>query len=451
MKKLLIVFLLSTILSACSTLQKNVDRPKVSPLENHVDSLIKPLIDNAKLKGCVIGIAHKGKVIFIKSYGYSDLSNQTSLKVDAVFPIASVTKTFTAVAIMQLVAKKRIDLDESVSKYIDFNSHGNTITVRQLLNHTSGLKDYTETDILKTIGKANFSTIALKNQLEKLPFDFLPGEQMDYTNSGYFLLALMIEKISGLSYQAYLKEFIFQPLEMVNSANCYSITSDKVTEGFNLSKSNLYDATGPIDYRMAIGAGSICSSVKDLLQWQIAFHYQKKILSHKMYDQMINRTRIAVGGATNYGLGLEIDQYSGNLFISHNGVIEGHLSDTKYFPSKDLSIVVLSNTLGPVKPSGLSNLISSYFIPPKDITMPFTGNIKDFAGLYKGNVMGNEISLLISEKNENMTIESRGVESILKYTGNNTWIAEDGYTYYFKNSILQVNSPKLSIIFSKKV
>ena len=236
---------------------------------------------------------------------------------------------------------------------------------------------------------------------------------------------------------------------MNQSKNCFAMSNKDITEGFNLKNDKLVVGSTQIDYRFALGAGSICSNVNDLLKWQIRFHYQKKILSNSGYNEMVKRTKLKDGGETNYGLGLEIDQYNGNTVISHNGVIDGYLSDTRYFPSKELSIVILSNTLGRAKPSKISNQISKYFLTPKVITKPFTGNAASFIGIYEGKVMGNASRISVTSNSGVVSIESRGNKSVLKYLGNETFIAEDNYTYFFKNDILQVNGPKLSIIFRK--
>jgi hypothetical protein len=185
------------------------------------------------------------------------------------------------------------------------------------------------------------------------------------------------------------------------------------------------------------------------LKWQIALHHSKKLLNQQAYSKMTSRNKLENGGNTNYGLGLEINKHQGNKVISHNGVIEGYLSDTRFFPSDTSSIVVLSNTLGSIKPTNLSNKISEFFLKEKNINKTFKGNLSNYSGIYKGKVMGHEIVMELIQENGMAALRSRGNKTSLKFIGGNTWLAEDGYTYYLKNGIMQVNSPKLSIIFKK--
>lgn len=273
---------------------------------------------------------------------------------------------------------------------------------------------------------------------------------MDYNNSGYYLLAVIIEKVSGVTYEEYLNHNIFKPLNMANTANCYSSSiNSKIVNGFNMNREGILNPATLGDFQLATGAGSICSTVEDLLKWQIALHHSKKLLDKNSYTLITSKNKLQNGGYTNYGLGLEISQYNGNKVLSHNGVIEGYLSDTRYFPESDLTIVTLINTLGKIKPTNVSNAIADFFIEEKDVTKPFEGNLAYLLGNYTGVVMGNKIMMGVLEENGQLVIESRGNKIPIQYIGQNTWLAEDGYAYEFMENKMQVNAPKLSIIFSK--
>jgi hypothetical protein len=175
----------------------------------------------------------------------------------------------------------------------------------------------------------------------------------------------------------------------------------------------------------------------------------EQLLDKGSYKLIASKNKLQNGGYINYGLGLEINQYHGNNVLSHNGVIEGYLSDTRYFPESDLTIVTLINTLGKIRPTNVSNAIADYFIEEKYVSIPFEGDLADLAGSYTGVVMGNTIKMGVLEENGQLFIESRGNRILIQYIGQNTWLAEDGYTYEFMESKMQVNAPKLSIIFNK--
>jgi len=419
-------------------------------IEHHIDSIVKPFIEDTIIAGTVIGIAQNGKIKFLKSYGFSDLEKKTPLETNAIFPIASVTKTFTAIAIMQLMEKGLLNLDDNIEKFLDFNTNGKTVTIRQLLNHTSGIKDYTESDIPKRLQEIGYSSDNFLRLLEEKEFDFKPNDAMDYNNSGYYLLAVIIEKISGSTYEEYLNKNIFQPLNMQNTSNGYSPSiNSKIVSGYNMNREGNLNSAELGDFQMATGAGSLCSTVEDLLKWQVAFHHSNKLLEKQSYNIMTTANKLQNGSFTNYGLGIEIDQYNGNNIFSHNGVIEGYLSDTRYFPEADLAIITLINTLGKIKPTNVSNTIADYFIQKKNVTKPFEGSLADLSGSYKGVVMGNKIKMDVLEENGQLFIESRGNKIPIQYLGQNTWLAEDGYTYGFMKNKMQVNAPKMSIIFNK--
>ncbi|RZS93578.1 serine hydrolase domain-containing protein [Aquimarina brevivitae] len=443
-----IVFIL--FFSSCKKDKSNSqsqDREQL--VEHQIDSIVNPLIEDTIIAGTVIGIVKKGKIIFLKSYGYADIDKQTPLATTAVFPIASVTKTFTAIATLQLVEKELVALDDTIEQHLDFNTNDKSVTVRQLLNHTSGIKDYTETDIPVQLQEIGYSSDNFLRLLEQKEFDFEPGTAMDYNNSGYYLLALLIEKISGLSYEEYLKKNIFQPIAMQNTGNCYSIAKDSIVGGYTMNEEGNLNPTTLGDLQMAKGAGSLCSTVEDLLKWQIALYHSNELLEKNAYNSMTTANKLRNGAVTNYGLGLEINQHEGNKVFSHNGVIEGFLSDTRYFPESDLTVVTLINTLGKVKPTNISNSIADYFIPKKSITKNFEGNLESLKGIYTGKVMGHPIEMQVIEEKDQLLIQSSKKYPIT-YVGGNTWIAEDGYTYAFVNDRMQVNAPKMSIILKKQ-
>jgi len=419
-------------------------------VENHVDSIVSPFLKESLIAGTVIGIAKEGKIIFLKSYGFSDIEKKIPMETTAVFPTASVTKTFTAIAIMQLIEKGLINLDDNIEKYLDFSTKDKIVTVRQLLNHTSGIKDYTESDIPNKLQEVGYSTEKFLELLEQKEFDFEPGDARDYNNSGFVLLALIIEKLSGLSYEEYLNKNIFQPVGMTNTSNCYTESiKSKIVEGYNLNKDGKLNPAKLDDLEMSRGAGTVCSTVEDLLKWLNALHRTNKLLDEKGYNAMKTPNKLKKGAFTNYGLGLEINQYKGNNVISHNGIITGYLSDTRYFPESDLTIVTLINTLGKVKPTNVSNAIADYFIEEKSFKKNFDGDLDDLKDIYTGVVMGNQIEMSVIEENGQLVIQSRKKYPI-QYIGQNTWLAEDGYTYAFVDKGIQFNAPKMSIILKKK-
>ncbi|RDC58742.1 serine hydrolase domain-containing protein [Adhaeribacter pallidiroseus] len=194
-----------------TTRERPVDKNK--PLERYVDSLAQALVDNSQIAGIAIGVMRHDSVLLLKSYGYADLEFAVPMPVNASFEIGSITKQFTAVAIMQLVEKGLLSLDDDISKYLQISFPKEAITVRQLLHHTSGIKEVRLGDILYS----HYSRDTVLSLIEKARFDFKPGTEMMYNNKGYFLLGLIIEKLTGQTYEEYLTKNLFLKAGMQNS------------------------------------------------------------------------------------------------------------------------------------------------------------------------------------------------------------------------------------------
>ena len=452
--KHLLFFFISFSFVACS---KQIVKPgnQSRALTNYVDSLIVPFVDSYKIAGAAIGIAKNGKIIFIKSYGFSDLNNRTSLSVDAAFEIASLTKTFTAVAILQLLEKGLIRLDDDITKYLDYDSKGRLITIRQLLNHQSGIKDYTQSTIPGRLNGIRYVKDTLIQMLEQEEFMFEPGSAMGYSNSGYYMLGLIVEKVSGVSYDDYLQKNIYAKANLNRTCTCDSTQSSvpKLVNGYNTDKAGKLVEVKPGDFKLASAAGSLCSTVEDLMKWNIALHNTEKLLTKESYDIMKMPARLKDSIEVRYGLGLQLDQYKGNKTIFHRGVIEGFLSDARYFPADDVTIITLINTLGPVKPAHISNTIGEYFIKEKVIAQEFRGNLLALAGTYIGKVMGRQVRNTFAVEGNNLFVVIRDIRYPLTYTGNNNWSSGDDYIYTFTMTPdikVQINDPLMSFSFTKE-
>ena len=455
-KELFYFAIISIVLSCFSCAKPSLQTTyQANGLDIYINSLIEPLIDSSKIAGTTIGVAKGDKILFLDTYGYADFESKAALSTIATFEIASVTKPFTAIAILQLAEKGLLDLDEDISKYIEFDSKGRVVTVRQLLNHTSGIKDYTRSAIPSKLEGIEYAKDTVVRMLEKEAFEFEPGAAMSYSNSGYFMLGLIIEKLSGLSYEEYLKQHVFKQANLENTCDCGSIVSgpNNLAAGYNMNKAGKLVRVKPGDFKMASAAGSLCSTAKDLLNWSIALNHSEKLLSKDSYRAMVAPSNLANGTVLRYGLGLEINNYRGNEVISHHGVIEGFLSDIKYFPAYDLTVVTLINTLGPVKPKDISNAIADYYIENRESEKTFEGDLSPLVGAYTGKVMGRELTRSFEAEGSQLYISLGEEKQPLTYIGNNRWKSEDDYIYSFtkhKDTEVQISAPLMSLTFTKE-
>ena len=225
-------------------------------------------------------VAKDGKVLYRKGFGYADIKNKILVTPDTKFRIGSVTKQFTAAAILKLQENNLLSVDDKLSKFIPDFPRGDEVTIHQLLTHISGIHSYTgKHDFLDKVTKT-ISPDSLVNAIKKDPYDFNPGEKMLYNNSGYFILGYIIAKVSGKPYDVYLKETFFDPLHMDNTGVHYAgIKLEHEAKGY-ANDNNRYEEALNWDMSWAGGAGAIYSTVDDLLKWNQAL-YGGKVLNEK--------------------------------------------------------------------------------------------------------------------------------------------------------------------------
>ncbi len=322
-------------------------RGSASPLEQRTDTWANEALDSGDVAGLSIAVWQGGEMLFAKGYGLADIENDVAATAETVFRIGSITKQFTAAAIMQMVERGEVGLQDDIHDYVDFSTDGNTVTVHQLLNHTSGIKSYTG------LGDAWTSTIPvavthadLFGLLAGHPFDFVPGDAWSYNNTGFYLLGVIIENVSGTSYSDYLDTQIFDPLGLDDTTYC---DEKKLilrrAEGYEnqdgeLVNDDLIDMTHPF------AAGALCSNVGDLLRWQRALE-NGEVVSVASYERMATPAALNDGSGLEYGYGLGVGMLDDHRRIAHGGGINGFVTMASRYPDDDLSVIVLTNTPSP--------------------------------------------------------------------------------------------------------
>jgi len=300
-----------------------------------VDEYINAQTKLGAFSGSVL-IAHGGKVLLSKGYGMANLELGVPNTPQTKFRLGSVTKQFTAMAIMQLQERGLLDVNNPITKYIPDYPNGEKITIRHLLTHTSGIPNLTDfPDFLETMMLPSPVEKTIERFKNK-PLEFEPGEKFSYSNSGYVLLGYLIEKISGKSYEDFLSENIFQPLNMVNSGYDHSSTILKNrASGYSLGTDGIINAAY-IDMSLPLGGGSLYSTVEDLYLWDRAL-YTEELVSKTIMD------KIFTPFLEEYAYGWNVSELYKHKRISHSGGINGFSSNISRYPDDDLCIVVLSN------------------------------------------------------------------------------------------------------------
>ena len=310
-----------------------------------IDSIVEQAIDDGPIAGVSVGVRHRDETILAKGYGFADLENDVRATEHTVYRIGSITKQFIAALTMLLVEEQVLGLDDALATFRPgYPTNDNTVTVRHLLNHTSGIRSYTGLGPVwrdnKTLDLSHDELIGL---FEDEPFDFPPGERYLYNNSGYYLLGVIIEQLTDRSYAEALRERIWNPLAMQETHYlCNAPIVKHRAEGYKVEDSALLN-DDPLSMRQPFSAGALGSSVHDLLIWLSAFH-GGRVVSDASYRQMTAPGSLNHGEPIDYGYGFSLATLDGHPIIAHGGGIDGFNTYASHYPDDDVSVVVLCNT-----------------------------------------------------------------------------------------------------------
>jgi CubicO group peptidase (beta-lactamase class C family) len=318
MKRLLLVACLWV-----SVLLTGIAGPVADSRSAQVDALFQPVVGNT-FPGAAVVVIQDGTVVHKNAYGMADVEAKVANTPRTRLLLASVTKLFTATAIMQLQDRGLLKIDDPVAKYLPDFPHGGRMTLRHLLSHTGGIPDFVTYE-----------------QAGQQPLEFEPGQRVSYSNVGYQILGMILEKVSGKKYGAYLQENIFQPLGMRDSGLDEESLLQARAVG-HLYSENGYQAIGRNDSSGAYAAGGLYSSVEDLVLWNQALD-SRRLLKAETLREMLTPTRLGDGREAPFGLGWMLHTYRGLPQSHHGGDIHGFNSEISRFPDQKLSIVVLAN------------------------------------------------------------------------------------------------------------
>ena len=304
-------------------------------IEAKVDACINAYIESGNFSGSVL-IAHGEDVLVCKGYGLANIEHGVLNTPHTKFRIGSVTKQFTSMAVIQLQERGLLSTEDFLAKYIPDYPHGDEITIHHLLTHTSGVVNFTSLSDFDEIEILNLSIEETIELFKNKPLDFQPGEKYKYSNSGYVLLGFIIEKVSNKSYADYIKENIFDPLDMKNSGyDSYSKIINNRAAGYISSKNGLVNA-GYIDMSIPHGAGALYSTVEDLFRWDRALYTEKLVKNDSL-------KKIFTPFKNDYGYGWFISERFGRKCVQHGGGIEGFKVNISRYPDSRACIIVLSN------------------------------------------------------------------------------------------------------------
>ncbi len=308
-----------------------------------VDTIARKTLERPVL-GISIALANNDRVVFARGYGFADLARTLPVTDETVFHIASISKNIAAGAILQLADQHKLSLDDEITRYIpDAPVRGQHVTIRQLLNHTSGIHNYTSLPDEAANEQLDLSHQQVLQLIGDTPPDFDPGTSWRYSNSGFYLAGMIAENVSHQPYAALMHDRIFAPLQMQSSSLCDASTPvPNLASGSEFSHGTLA-AAAKMSWKLLFASGGLCSTPSDLLKWQIALN-KEHVVSKRSLTLMRTPTVLADGSSIDYGLGTRIGLLDGHRLFGHTGSGGGFTTALFTLPDDKLSIAVLINT-----------------------------------------------------------------------------------------------------------
>jgi CubicO group peptidase (beta-lactamase class C family) len=314
-----------------------------SDLTQKIDQVAEQTLQQTGVPSASLAIVRAGQIVYTKGYGKARLDPAEAAEPRMRYSIGSISKQFTAAAILLLQQQGKLSLDDTVAKYLPDLTRANEVTIRMLLSHTSGYQDYWPEDYLMPPMFQPTTAQHILDTWGKKPLDFDPGTKWQYSNTNFVIAGRIVEMVSGEPLMRFLQEHIFRPLDMKEVWN-----SDLTKLGDTDAEGYTRYALGPLRPSPKEGAGwmfaagELAMPAYDLAQWDISL-MDRSLLSAASYDAMYTPVKLKDGSDSHYSLGLSVRDMSGHLLLEHSGEVMGFTSDNYVFPNDKVAIAVLTN------------------------------------------------------------------------------------------------------------
>ena len=314
----------------------------LSPAETaQIDAIVTKSLADTGVPSASIAVVRGDRIVLAKAYGKQSETSKTA-DPNAPYQIASISKQFTAAAILLLEDEGKLSLDDTVARYVPGVTDGDKITIRQLLSHTSGLQDYWPQDYSFKAMATRVTPQQIVDRWAKKPLDFAPGTQWQYSNTGYVVAGLIVEKVSGMPLLAFLQQHVFKPLGMTAIDQDLAIGA-KYPSGYGRYALGPVHVETPAAHGWLFAAGELSMSASDLAKWDIA-RLTRTVMPADDWRVQETPVKLTDGSTNGYGLGVTTGSSDGHPYIEHSGEAVGFLSENIVFPDDHTAIVVLTNS-----------------------------------------------------------------------------------------------------------
>jgi CubicO group peptidase (beta-lactamase class C family) len=302
--------------------------------------------------GGAVLMARGDHLLLRRAYGLANVELGVPMQVDHLFGTGSITKQFTAIAVLQLVERGVLSLDNDVRRYVpDLQTGGTAVTIDQVLSHTSGLPNAVDRPDFETIARLDHTVAQLLTLTHGMPMHFAPGAGFHYSDSGYFLLGAIIEQVAGMPYGQYLEKHLFGPIGMRNT---WLVDGTRVTpraaSGYSMRGGSLVPPV-PISMTVPYAAGGVFSTVDDLWQWNKAIR-DGRVVGEQLRQRAWSARMLPDGSPSGYGYGWSVCTLAGRPTIEHGGFVNGFQANLLHLPDDDVTVIVLVNNDGDVPEAG---------------------------------------------------------------------------------------------------
>lgn len=336
-------FRLATLILACSCARVNAQTQLPTEMQKKIDKVASDALAKTGVPSASVAVVRDGQIAYLHAYGHARLDPETPAKPEMRYSIGSISKQFTAAAILLLQEQGKLSLDDKVGKFIPNLTRANEVTIRQLLSHTSGYQDYWPQDYVMPMMLQPVTAQKILDSWAHKSLDFDPGTKWQYSNTNYVIAGLIVEEASGEPLLQFLQQNVFTPLNMTSVTD-----TDKAKLGDTDPTGYLRYALGPPRPAPKEGsgwlfaAGELAMPAEDLAKWDISIINQK-LMNAASYQEFETEVLLKNGLGTRYGLGVDVRSELGHRSLSHSGEVSGFTSDNIVFPDERVAVVVLTN------------------------------------------------------------------------------------------------------------
>jgi D-alanyl-D-alanine carboxypeptidase len=355
-------------------------------VRNKIDAIARQTLEATGVPSASLAVVQDGKIAYLQAYGQARLEPPTPAQPEMRYSIGSISKQFTAAAVLLLAEQEKLSLDDPVARFIPDLTRAREVTIRQLLSHTSGYQDYWPQDYVPPFMMKPITADKILDLWARKALDFDPGTQWQYSNTNFVIAGLIVEKASGMPLLDFLNKHIFTPLQMKSVIN---IDQNRLTET---------DATGYMRYalgppRVAIkegkgwlfAAGELAMPAEDLAKWDMSL-IKQSLLKPASYHEMETEVVLKNGLGTRYGLGVSVRQEFGRRAIEHGGEVSGFTANNLVFPDERVAVVVFTNQDSIDASGAIARRIAPLVFPQEDASREEQQARKIFEGLQQGKI-----------------------------------------------------------------